>query len=87
MITIAKMHQRLKVSMKRGTDIAVLFDTFITIKYQYDGIGAIKEADLIVIVLDVAPEEYQAILSAEQSSKGIRLKLKDVNTGMTQHYC
>jgi hypothetical protein len=69
-ITKVKMHQRLKVSMKRGSDLAVLFETLTAIKDQYDGIGAIKEVDLIAIVLDVATEEYQAALTAEQSSNG-----------------
>jgi Zinc knuckle len=38
-------------------------------------------------VLSVATQEYQAILTAEQSIKGNQLTLHDLEVVMTQHYC
>jgi hypothetical protein len=73
--------------MKKGSDPATLFETLAAIEDQYDGIGNIKESDLIAVVLGVATQEYQAVLTAEQSMKGNQLTLHDLETVMTQHYC
>jgi hypothetical protein len=56
------------------------------IEDQYDGIGNIYESELIVIVLDVATDKYQAVLTAKQSSKGENLTLNDLETIMNQNY-
>jgi hypothetical protein len=73
--------------MKKGSDPAILFETIAAIEDQYDGIGDIKESDLIAVVLDVATQEYQAVLTAEQSIKGNQLTLHNLETVMTQDYC
>jgi hypothetical protein len=72
--------------MKKGSDPAVLFETLASIEDQYDGVGMIDESDLIAIVLDVATDDYQAVLTAEQSSKGDDLTLNDLEMVMNQHY-
>jgi Zinc knuckle len=47
----------------------------------------IDKSDLIAIVLDVATDDYQAVLTVEQSSKGEDLTLNDLDMVMNQHYC
>jgi hypothetical protein len=82
-----KMRQRLnQVQMKKGSDPAVLFETLTAIEDQYDGVGMIDESDLIAIVLDVATDDKQAVLTADQSSKGEDLTLNDLEMVMKQHY-
>jgi hypothetical protein len=82
------MRQKLnQVSMKKGNDPAIPFETLAAIEDQYDGIGKIEESDFIAVVLDVATQEYQAVLTAEQSIKGNQLTLHNLETVMTQHYC
>jgi hypothetical protein len=72
--------------MKKGSDPAILFETLAAIEDQYDGIGDIEESDLIAVVLDITTQEYQAVLTAEQSIKGNQLTLHNLETVMTQHY-
>jgi Zinc knuckle len=86
-ISKVEMRQKLnQVSMKKGSDPAILIETLAAIEDQYDGIGNIKESDLIAVVVDVARQEYQAVLMAEQSIKGDQLTLHDLETVMTQQY-
>jgi Zinc knuckle len=46
----------------------------------------IDEADLIANVLDVTQDEYQSVLTAVQSAKGLSLTLSDLEVVMQQHY-
>jgi hypothetical protein len=86
-ITNVEMRQKLnQVNMKKGSDPALLFESLAKIEDRYDGIGMVNEMDLIAIVLDVATEEYQSVLTTEQSSKGSNLSLQDLETVMNQHY-
>jgi hypothetical protein len=87
-ITKVEIRQKLnQVNMKKESDPAILFELLAVIEDQYDGIGVTEEANLIAIVLDVATNKYQAVLTSEQSSKGDNLTLQDLETVMTQHYC
>jgi hypothetical protein len=54
-------------------------------KYLTPG-NKIDESDLIAIVLDVAINEYQAVLTAEQRRRGNELTLYDLKNVMFQHY-
>ena len=82
-----EMRQRLnKIGMKKGSNPATLFETLAAIEDQYESIGKIEELELIAIVLDVATDDYQAILTAEQSTRGDELTLYDVERVMTRHY-
>jgi hypothetical protein len=86
-ITKVEMRQKLnQVNMKKGSDPALLFKSLAEVEDRYDGIGMIDEMDLIAIVLDIATEDYQSVLTAEQSSKGSNLSLQDLETVMNQHY-
>jgi hypothetical protein len=86
-ISKVEMRQRLnQVVMKKGSDPAEQFETLSSIEDWYGGVGNLEETDLIAIVLDVATEEYHAILTSEQSHKGNSLTLSDLENVMCQHY-
>jgi gag-polypeptide of LTR copia-type len=87
-ISKVEMRQKLnQVSMRKGSDPAVSFETLDAIEDQSDGFGDIKESDLIAVVLDAVTQEYQAVLTAEQSIKGDKLTPRDLEVVMTQQYC
>ena len=44
------------------------------------------ETELIAVVLDAATDEYQSVLMAEQSNRGLSLSLMDLELVMGQHY-
>jgi hypothetical protein len=72
------MRQRLnQVVMKKGSDPTELFETLSSIEDRYGGVGNLEETDLIAIVLDVATEEYHAILTSEQRSDCDRSQCRD----------
>ena len=50
------------------------------------GSKKIDEEDQIAIVLDAAPEAYQAILTSEQRFKGTNLTMDDLQLAMDQHW-
>jgi hypothetical protein len=54
------MRKKLKqISMKRGSNPILLFEMLASIEEQYLAPGTkLDEADLIAVVLDVAPDEY-----------------------------
>jgi hypothetical protein len=85
MMSKVEMRQKLnKVVMKKGSDPAILFETLAEIEDKYD--GSVDEADLIAIVLDAATDEYQSVLTAEESARGSKLTLLDLELIMGQHY-
>jgi hypothetical protein len=87
---ISKVEMRQKrnqVSLRKGSNLAVRFETLATIEDQYNGVGDIDESDLGEILLDVASQDYQAVLTAKQSIKGDKHTLHDLEVVMTQHYC
>jgi hypothetical protein len=61
--------------MKYGSDTVILFETLIATERQYDGIASVDESYLIPIILDIATDKYQAVLTSEQSDKGEILTL------------
>ena len=67
------------VRMKKGQDPATLFDQLSAIEYKYNtATKTIDEEDLIAVVLDSAPVEYQGLLTAEERLKGTALVLSDL---------
>ncbi len=80
-MTRVEMRKQLnKVSMKQKDDPNVLFDKLASIKHQYDTVTKkIEEEDLIAIVLDVAPAQYQQMLTGEQLRLGNSLTLDNLN--------
>jgi hypothetical protein len=67
-VTRVELHQMLnKVSMKKDADPAMLFEQLASIENQYNtATNKIMEEDLVAIILDTAPMEYQAVLTSEQ---------------------
>jgi hypothetical protein len=87
-ISKVEMHQKLnQITMRRGSNPPMLFEMLASIEDQYLVPGMkLDEADLIAVVLDVAPDKYQSILTAEQSNKGNQLTLMDLEIIMCQHW-
>jgi hypothetical protein len=57
--------------MKKGSNPSLLFEGLNSIEEKYLTPGnKIDKSDLITIVLDVATNEYQAVLKAEQRRRG-----------------
>ena len=53
--------------MKKGSDPSLLFEELNGIEVRYITPGSkIDDTDLMTMVLDVATDEYQAVLTAEQ---------------------
>jgi len=83
-ITRVEIRQMLnRVSMKKDEDHLN--------KLAASGTGiarqpTIHDGDLIAVVLDAAPKEYQSILTAEQRFKGSNLMLSDLESAMNQHW-
>jgi len=86
-ISKVEMRQRLnQVTMKEGSNPSLLFEKLATIEDQFISPGArLDETDLIAVVLDVAPREYQSMLTVEQSVKGNTLTLNDLEVITSQY--
>jgi N-acyl-L-homoserine lactone synthetase len=79
-----EMRQQLnRITMKKGSDPALLFEQLNGIEEKFMAPGnKIDKADLIAIVLDVATDEYQSVLTAIQNVKGRKLTLLDLEIVM-----
>ena len=68
-ISCIEMRQRLnKVAMKKGEDPVTLFAQLSAMGNQYTALGRmLDKGDLIAVIFDAAPEEYQAVLTAVSS--------------------
>jgi hypothetical protein len=76
-----------KVKMKKDDEPSILFEQLSAIENRFKKPGQqIPDDDLIAAVLTAAPKEYVSILTAEQRSKGIALRLTDLESAMTQHW-
>ena len=75
-----------KISMKKGQDPAVLFEQICAVENRYNSAGQVSEEDLIAVILDAAPAEYQAVLISEQRCKGDQLRKEDLEDAMTQYW-
>jgi hypothetical protein len=72
--------------MKKKDDPATIFEQRSYIKNQYNTKDRkIHEADLIAVVIDAAPVEYQGVLTTEQLRLGATLKLPAISL-KTQKY-
>jgi hypothetical protein len=83
-----KMRQQLaRIKMKKGTDPSILFEQLTSIKNQFLGPSKqLDEDELIAIILDVATEEYHAILTVEQKIKGDALTVNDLERVMSKEF-
>jgi hypothetical protein len=87
-ITKVELRQMLaKVKMKKDDEPSILFEQLSAIENRFNKPGQqIPDDDLITAVLTAAPKECVSILTAEQRSKGIALRLTDLESAMTQHW-
>jgi hypothetical protein len=74
------------IKMKKGEDPATLFEQISSIENKYNKNGKIDEEDLIAVVLDAAPSDYQSILTIEQRLHPTDLKLEHLGTCMNQYW-
>ena len=63
-----------QISMNHMEDLVTLFEQLSKIENQFS--TTINKADAITIVMDAAPDEYQAILNTEQRAKGDEITLQ-----------
>jgi Zinc knuckle len=76
-----------RITMQKGSDPALLFEKLAMIEEKYMAPGTkIDKTDLIAVVLDVALDKYQAVLTSEQSKRGDDLTLQDLEIIMNQHW-
>jgi hypothetical protein len=87
-ITRVEMRQRLSnIKMKRNDDPATLFEQISAIENRFNThTRHIEEEDLIAVVLDAAPQDYQSLLAAEQRIKGAAITLADLEAAMNQYW-
>ena len=62
----------------------MLFEQLSKIESQFS--ATVNKADAIAIVMDAAPDEYQAILNTEQQAKGDKITLQDLAETMDQQW-
>jgi hypothetical protein len=83
MTRVELRHQLNKVTMKQDADPATLFEQLSAIENRYNTASRkIKEEDLIAVVIDAAPEQYQSLLTNEQLRLQNNLKLEDLSKAM-----
>jgi hypothetical protein len=87
-ITRVELRQVLNnIKMKKSKDPATLFEQICSIANKYNtATKKIDEDDLIAVVLDAAPSEYQALLTSERRRLGTSLKIDDLEAIMGQHW-
>jgi len=87
-ITRVELRQMLnKIKMKKNEDPAKLFEQISQVENRYVRAGyALDPADLIAVVMDAAPHEYQAVLTGEQRRLGAKLTMDDMEATMNQHW-
>ena len=75
------------LQMKRTEDPTNLFEKISTIENTYASTQiTISQDDLLAVVLDKAPKEYAAVITAEARNKGAALTMADVEEAMFAHW-
>jgi hypothetical protein len=87
-MTPVELRQELnKIKMKKNEDPAALFEHISSVTNRYNtSTSTIQEEDMIAVILDAAPAEYQTVLTSEQRVKGTALKQADLEEAMNQHW-
>jgi hypothetical protein len=77
-----------QIKMKKNGNPAGLFEQISAGENIYNNTAATKidEEDLIAVILDAVPAEYQAVLTSKQRSKGDTLKQGNLEDAMNQHW-
>jgi hypothetical protein len=83
MTRVELRHQLNKVTLKKGADPATLFEQLSALENRYNTSSrTIDEDDLIAVVIDAAPQEYQSVLTDTQLRLGNRVKLEHLSKAM-----
>jgi hypothetical protein len=78
MTRVELRHQLNKATLKKNADPATLFEQISAIENKYNkSTRKIDEDDLIVVVIDAAPQEYQSVLTNEQLRLQNNVALED----------
>jgi hypothetical protein len=88
-ITRVELRQMLNsIKMKKGSDPASLFEQISSVENRFNigTRGRIDQDDLIAVVLDAAPQEYQALLTGEQRRRATLLTIEDLEMVMNQYW-
>jgi gag-polypeptide of LTR copia-type len=85
-ITKVELRQELmRIKMSGEEDPSTLFEKLAKVKAR--GAAAKLDAEeMIAVVIEKAPQEYQTILTIKQRLKGAALTVDDLESAMTQHY-
>ena len=76
-----------KITMKKGSDPATLFEQIAAVEDRYSTVIKRIEELLIEVVLDKSLTEYKAVLTTEQrATKGTTCTLSDLKLAMNQHW-
>ena len=73
-----------KISMQKGQDPAKLFEQLYSIQNRSK--IEIPEDDFVAVILDAASDEYQSVLTNEQTRLKGNLKVKDLEDAMRNHW-
>jgi hypothetical protein len=69
--------------MKKDADPVTLFEQLSAIKNRYNTASRkIEEEDLIAVVIDAAPEQYQLVLTNKQLRLKNALTMEDLDKAM-----
>jgi hypothetical protein len=73
--------------MKRNDNPSTVFEQISSIKNRYStSKKKTNKDDLVVVVLDAVPQEYQAVLMAIQMQLKAALTLQDLQIAMNAHW-
>jgi hypothetical protein len=87
--TVSKIEirqQLFRMKMKKGMDPSILFERLTSIQNQYSPGKRLDKEEMIVVILDVATEEYRTIMTIKRNIKGEFSKFEDVERAMTEQY-
>ena len=83
MTRVELQHQLNRVTLKKGVDPATLFEQLSAIENRYNtSRRQIEQEDLIAVVIDAAPKEYQSVLTNEQLRLGNGVTLSVLEKAM-----
>jgi hypothetical protein len=87
-ISRVELRQRLSaIRMKKNEDPTTLFEQISSTENKFNtSMRHIEEEDLIAVILDAAPQEYQSLLTTEQHIKGASITLSNLEVVMGQYW-
>jgi hypothetical protein len=87
MTRVELRHKLASIKMKKKTNPKTIFEQISAIKNRYNtSTRKIDNDDLIAVILDAAPYEYQAVLTAVQMMYGNQLTVLHLKTAMNSHW-